>query len=171
MVRISKLGGTGLLVILLLLLAVMPAFAGEKDQDGESTPVKKALTFRAMLTGAEEVPPVDTAGHGQALFRFSRTLKTMDYKLAVFGLKDVFAAHIHCAPKGVNGPVGVTLYMGDPVSPDGLLAQARISAPNPGNACGWETLADVAAALGSGDAYVNVHTLAHPAGEIRGQIH
>jgi len=64
---------------------------------------------------------------------------------------------------------------------DGILAQGTKTAPDPGNACGWVTLADVAAAMRSGDAYVNVHTNDgidpvntgpgdFPAGEIRGQI-
>lgn len=166
-----KFAGSLTLVVLLLLVAVVPAFAVEKEPAGKEELPKVKLTFRAHLTGAEEVPPVDTDGRGQALFRFNRNMKRLDYKLAVFGLKDVVAAHIHCGALGVNGPVGVTLFMGGPVTPEGILAQARVSAPNDGNACGWETLADVAAAISSGNAYVNVHTLAHPPGEIRGQIH
>ena len=37
------------------------------------------------------------------------------------------------------------------------------------DACGT-TLVDIAAAMDAGMTYVNVHTLANPAGEIRGQI-
>jgi hypothetical protein len=86
-------------------------------------------------------------------------------------LQDIFAAHIHCAPAGVNGPIGVTLFSGGPVSIDrGLLVNASFAEPNAGNACGWETLADVIDAIASGDTYINIHTLAHPPGEIRGQI-
>lgn len=103
--------------------------------------------------------------------------------LTVANIENVFAAHIHCGAAGVAGPVGVTLFMG-PVGGgrvDGVLAQGVITAPDAGNGCGWTDLAMVIAALGSGDAYVNVHTsdgLApadsgpgdFPAGEIRGQI-
>jgi hypothetical protein len=43
-------------------------------------------------------------------------------------------------------------------------------APASGNACGWDDLADVLAAIADGIAYVNIHTRQHGGGEIRGQI-
>ncbi|MEW6403930.1 MAG: CHRD domain-containing protein [Chloroflexota bacterium] len=98
-------------------------------------------------------------------------------------MENVVAAHIHCGAAGVNGPVGVTLFMGTPGSGpvNGLLARGAITAPDPGNACGWVTLADVLAAISTGNTYVNVHTNDgvdpantgpgdFPGGEIRGQI-
>jgi hypothetical protein len=51
------------------------------------------------------------------------------------------------------------------------LAQETITSPDDGNACGWQSLADVIAAIEAGDAYVNVHTTTVPSGEIRGQLH
>jgi hypothetical protein len=96
----------------------------------------------------------------------------MDFRLRVRKLRDGVAAHIHCAPAGENGPVGVTLFSGGPVSiKKGILASGTITAPDEGNSCGWASLADVADAVSSGLAYVNVHTLANPAGEVRGQLH
>lgn len=130
-----------------------------------------AANFRTHLSGDEEVPPVDTNAQGEAIFTFSQDLSMLSYQLNVANIEDVFASHIHCAPDGVNGPVGVTLFSGDPVSPDGVLAQATVSAPDPDNACSWSNLQDVLTAVRNGYAYVNVHTLNHPAGEIRGQIH
>ena len=64
---------------------------------------------------------------------------------------------------------------------NGTLAQGTITAPDPGNACGWTDLAAVLAAMASGDTYVNVHTNDgvappntgpgdFPGGEIRGQV-
>ena len=127
--------------------------------------------FRAHLSGDEEVPPVETDAQGQATFKFDRDLTELSFKLNVATIDDVVAAHIHCAPEGVNGPVGVTLFTGGPISPNGILAEGTVVAPDEGNACTWDSLADVESAIRHGFGYVNVHTLAHPPGEIRGQIH
>jgi hypothetical protein len=126
--------------------------------------------FRAPLSGAEENPPVDTTAQGLAKFQLDATGSSLSYKLIVANIEDVFAAHIHCGAVGMNGPVGVTLFGGSTVTVNGILAQGDIMAPNEGNACGWTTLADVVAALESGDTYVNVHSTAVPSGEIRGQV-
>ena len=48
--------------------------------------------------------------------------------------------------------------------------QGSFTAPDPGNACGWEDLADVLGAMATGGAYVNVHSTNHPGGEIRGHV-
>lgn len=129
-----------------------------------------SMNFRAHLSGDEEVPPVDTNAQGQALFNADEMAATMDYQLIAANIENVVASHIHCAPAGVNGPVGVTLFSGGPVSPDGILAEGTIMAPDPGNRCDWMSMEEVFAAIRSGNAYVNVHTQANPGGEIRGQI-
>ena len=48
--------------------------------------------------------------------------------------------------------------------------QSTFSGPDPGNACGWTSLADVLEAMAAGDTYVNVHTTNFTGGEIRGQV-
>jgi hypothetical protein len=48
--------------------------------------------------------------------------------------------------------------------------QGTFTGPDSGNTCGWVDLADVLGAMATGNAYVNIHTSAHPGGEIRGQI-
>jgi hypothetical protein len=127
--------------------------------------------YSATLTGAEEVPPTITIAHGDAAFRFNDDNSSLSYKVVVRNILDVVAAHIHCAPAGTNGPVGVTLYSAAPGGEvDGILVVASVAAPDAGNACGWTTLADVHAAMDAGNAYINVHTSAVPSGLIRGQI-
>ena len=125
-------------------------------------------SFVASLKGQSEATPVDTNAQGTALFKVKEG--DLTFKLIVANIDDVFAAHIHCAPEGLNGPVGVTLFGGETVSVNGILSQGPITAPNAGNACGWEDVDDILDALASGDTYVNVHTLGNPPGEIRGQI-
>ena len=118
--------------------------------------------------GHNEVPPVETQGQCQAIFKVRNG--NLSYKLIVANLEDVVAAHIHCAPIGSNGPVGVTLFAGSPSTISGILAQGPILAPDGGNGCGWADVDDILAAIASGNTYVNVHTLASLPGEVRGQI-
>jgi CHRD domain len=139
--------------------------------------------FAAPLSGSEEVPARDTNAKGVATFKLSSDGTGLDYKVNVANIENVFAAHIHCGAVGVSGPVGVTLFSGAPAGGriDGTLAEGTITAPDPGNACGWADLAAVVAAISSGNTYVNVHTNDgvappntgpgdFPGGEIRGQI-
>ena len=136
-----------------------------------------------MLSGGDEVPPRDTGARGVAIFRLDAAGTELGFRLVVANIENVFAAHIHCGAVGVNGPIGVTLFMGSPGGgrTDGVLAAGSVTAPDPGNGCGWADLDAVVAALESGNAYVNVHTNDgvapidtgpgdFPGGEIRGQV-
>lgn len=125
------------------------------------------LKFEAQLSGAEEVPPVATEGEGEAKFESDGT--SVEFELKWKSLKaSAFASHIHCGVRGMNGPVGVTLFAG-PRGTEGEV-QGTFTAPDPGNGCGWDDLSDVLGAMATGGAYVNIHTPAHPGGEIRGQV-
>lgn len=126
--------------------------------------------FSTTLSGQNEVPPVETEASGEATFVLTQNGEGIEYEVTVENIENVVAAHIHCGEPDENGPVGVTLYQGDPVSEDGVLAEDEVTAPDDGNDCGWENLADVVDAMRDGSTYVNVHTEANPAGEIRGQI-
>ena len=135
--------------------------------------------FVSPLRGAEEVPPVDTKGTGLAKFQLREGSMELDYKLIAAHIEDVTQAHIHCGAAGVAGPIVVFLFGFDPagVDPNGILAEGTItpgdviplpdSAECPGGIADFEELIE---RLESGNAYTNVHTIAHPAGEIRGQI-
>jgi hypothetical protein len=142
-----------------------------------------AKKFVARLSGSSEVPARSTLARGTATFFWNEEADGFDYMLAVANISNVVASHIHCAAAGVNGPIGVTLFMGTagsgPIS--GLIARGTLTAPDPGNACGWADMSAVASAMLSGNAYVNVHTNDgvaptntgpgdFPGGEIRGQI-
>jgi hypothetical protein len=137
----------------------------------------------AQLDANQEVPPRETEATGEATFQLSNETQ-LDFTLNLVNLKNVVAAHIHCAPEGENGAVGVTLF--DPVIPgegsvDVTSIRGSITAPDAENGCEWADLAAVVEAMRSGDAYVNVHTDDgvdpldtgpgdFPGGEIRGQI-
>jgi len=142
-----------------------------------------ARNFMAELSGDNEVPARETDAFGGAFFRLNEDGTALSFRLKVARIENITASHIHCGAAGVNGPVGVTLFMGSAGSGpfSGLLASGMITAPDAGNSCGWVTLEDVVMAMKSGDTYVNVHTNDgvaptntgpgdFPGGEIRGQI-
>ncbi len=139
--------------------------------------------FVANLSGGQEVPARDTQAVGVATFKLRADGAALLFKVNVANIDNPVAAHIHCGAVGVNGPVGVTLFVAPPAggAVTGTLAEGTITAPDAGNACGWTDLAAVLAAMQTGDTYVNVHTNDgtpptdtgpgdFPGGEIRGQI-
>ena len=154
-------------LLLVLMIIALFAFVGSA--------VAQPANFRAHLSGGEENPAVATTATGQAVFQLDSSGTSLNFKLIVANIDNVFAAHIHCGEVGVNGPVGATLFFTPPPNPgrvDGILAQGTITTPDSGNSCGWGDLAAVVAAMQSGDTYVNAHTLpGTPSGEVRGQIH
>ena len=124
--------------------------------------------FVAPLSGGQEVPPVQTMTRGNAVFQLSKDGTELSYKLIVANIEDVFAAHIHDGGQGVNGPVIVGLYTSGQIEGrfSGILAQGVISEQS----LGEEAFANLLEKIMTGGAYVNVHTIENPAGEIRGQI-
>lgn len=134
-------------------------------------------SFNTHLRGDEVVPPVATNGTGEAILYVGKGASRVGFKLLLAGLENVTAAHIHCGLEGVNGPAVAALYEGPPVSPRGTLAVGTVSDANliarPASPVCPGGVADAAAMIAkmrSGHAYVSVRTLAHPGGEIRGQI-
>lgn len=135
--------------------------------------------FEAPLSGREEVPAVDTNAAGDTVLRLNDEGTEIDFRLMVANIDDVTQAHIHCGSAGVNGPVVAFLFgFADPaVTINGILSEGTITdgnvIPRPDSeACpgGVGDLDDLIAKMRSGGAYVNVHTVEHPGGEIRGQI-
>ena len=137
--------------------------------------------FVAVLSAQEEVPTPtgDTAGRGVATFKLSPDGSSLDFKLNVANIDDVTQSHIHCGAPGVAGPVVVFLFgfVADGVTVNGRLSEGTITPANviarpdsaacPGGIADFE---DLLAKMRSGQAYVNVHTIENPPGEIRGQL-
>jgi hypothetical protein len=147
--------------------------SGPSDLRSPSAPA--ADHFHATASGREEVPPNDSRGRGTATFELSDDGTSLTYRLIVANLEDVTQSHIHIAPAGVNGPVVVFLFgfVAGGVTQNGVLAEGTITQANliarPAIGFGG-TMAELLAAMRSGNAYVNVHTVALPGGEVRGQV-
>ncbi len=120
-----------------------------------SPALAEMMKMSATLEAAQEVPPNDSAGKGTADITFDTESKKLDWTIEYSGLTgDATAAHFHGpAAKGENADVAVPIE--DAKS----------------GATGTATLTDAQAAdLTAGRYYVNIHTAAHPDGEIRGQV-
>jgi hypothetical protein len=131
--------------------------------------------FIATQSGGEEVPPVATRGRGTAVFSLSEDGTELSYKLITTNVAGITQSHIHIGEVGVNGPVVVFLFglVADGVTSTGILAEGTIVEADlierPAIGFG-ATMAELVAAMRSGGSYVNVHTLAFPGGEVRGQV-
>ena len=124
-----------------------------------------AEVFTASLSGAQEVSPVTTSGTGSATVVISADRSTITYLVTYSGLSGAaVAAHIHTAAAGANGPI--ILPFPSPASP----ISGSFTATDLTPAGGVTTFAQAIAAIEGGTTYVNIHTAAHPGGEIRGQL-
>jgi hypothetical protein len=111
--------------------------------------------FMADLSGASEVPPNDSGGTGTANITYDTDSKELAWTIEYSGLTGpVTAAHFHGpAAEGENAGVAVPIEVAE------------------GTMEGSVTLNDEQAGhLAEGMLYVNIHTDAHPDGEIRGQV-
>ncbi|WP_024510498.1 CHRD domain-containing protein [Bradyrhizobium sp. ARR65] len=115
-----------------------------------------AEKFKATLDGKSEVPPTTSTGTGTADIDYDPASKKLSWTVTYSGLTGpATAAHFHGpAEAGKNAGVAVAI-------------PNATSSPVKGSA----TLTDAQAAdLEAGKYYVNIHTSANPAGEIRGQV-
>jgi len=109
--------------------------------------------IKVSLTGAEEVPPVNTQAKGSGSFRVAED-GTISGSVTTEGVQGMMA-HIHQGAKGQNGPVIVPLTKsGDTYTvPEGRkLTQPQMDA------------------LKAGNLYVNVHSPQNKGGEVRAQL-
>lgn len=119
----------------------------------------ETISFKASLKASEEVPSNDSKGTGSVTASYDSASKTLTWKGTYSGLTGTATmAHFHGPGEpGKNAGVAVWISTKD--------------TPMPSSFEGKATLTDAQAAdLMGGRWYVNIHTAAHPAGEIRGQV-
>jgi hypothetical protein len=122
-----------------------------------SPSMAEMIKMKADLKASNEVPPGDSKGSGSVDVTYDTASKNLSWKGTYSGLTGpATAAHFHAGAPGKNGGVVVPIFAGP-------------TAKSPFE--GSKTLTDAQAAeLMKGDWYVNVHTAANKAGEIRGQV-
>jgi hypothetical protein len=138
--------GVGAVAALAIALPLLPA-------GGTTTTTELA----AQLDGAQEVPPADANGVGDAfVFGTPSDPRALCYVVIVNRIRPAQAAHIHRGAAGVNGPVVVPLR-----------------APSDGDSAACVQVRErlVARILANPqNFYVNVHNRPFPDGAIRGQL-
>jgi hypothetical protein len=130
------------------------------------------LQFNAGLNGANETTPTGSTATGIATLFYddNNTALTTDdsynFSLSAFGLSGLVSGmHIHApAAPGFNGPVVVPL-----TSPNFLVFNSASSILIGGAGIAPPSSVFLSQ-LQAGLAYVNLHTVLYPGGEIRGQL-
>jgi hypothetical protein len=143
MTPIFKKSGLGLAMA----IATAAIFAGASG-------IANAKEVPLSLAGDQEVPAVTTEAKGSGMLNINDD-KTVSGSVTTKGVKGTMA-HIHQGAAGKNGPVIVPLEKkGD----DGWAVPAGAKLTD----AQYKSYKD-------GDLYVNVHSAAHPGGEIRAQL-
>ena len=128
-------------------LAAAVLFAGSAGWAG-------AATLHVKLAGSHEVPAVSTKARGSAVIVVKRD-GAVSGTISTYFIKGTMA-HIHEGAPGTEGPPIITLAAGSKGT--WVVPQGSKLTPHQYQ----EFLA--------GQLYVNVHSAAHPGGEIRGQL-
>jgi CHRD domain len=116
-------------------------------------------TFTVPLSGAQQVPAVQTNGSGTATLTYDPATRSLTWSVVFSGLSsDATMAHFH-GPAASGKNAGVLIWV------------SKQGAPPASPITGETTLTpEQAQQFMAGDWYLNVHTKEHPGGEIRGQV-
>jgi hypothetical protein len=147
-----------------LLVALLAACGGSGSGDPDR--------FNAVLFGANQVPPVSSASTALFGFEMKEDDTVVFYRGSIIGLErdEIAGVSVNLGAPGENGPVLFALD-GELVDDDTELdVEGVLLASDLEGDSGLATIRDAVQAIRDGRAYVNVTTVANPAGEIRGPI-
>ena len=119
-------------------------------------PMSKTSSATNQMSGAQEVPPKPGSGAGTVVTTLNKETRALRWTITYSGLSGlVTAGHFHGpAQPGANAGVVVPFAgpLASPIIGSASLTPAQIDQVKQGL---W---------------YINLHTAAHPGGEIRGQV-
>ena len=120
-----------------------------------SVAMAETVTFKAEMLGTNESPANDSTARGLAEATFDTGTKELQYNVIYSGLSGpAMGAHIH-GPADAGNNAGILVPFPHTESP--ITGSAKLNDQQ-------------AQELLDGRLYVNIHTKAHPGGEIRGQL-
>ena len=128
------------------------------------------LGFSAQLAPENEVQPSAVVSAGEGFARATSVGGQQLFLGAVgFDLSGpIVAAHLHLGAEGTNGPVVLDMTSG--IFPNGEVVRFRADGAQLVGPLDGADFADFLGEVAAGNVYVNLHTAAFPAGEIRGQL-
>ena len=148
-----------------------------------------AQVVTTHLVGYQETPQtINSAGSGSFVAKISEDGTSIEYELSYGGLSStVLQSHIHFGRPATSG--GIVLFLctnlgnapatvpapqacpAQPATITGTLTAANVIAlAGQGIDSGSAGFGEMLKAIRAGAAYVNVHTMSHPSGEIRGRL-
>lgn len=144
------------------LLPALMAVASACD-NGPTDPVPE---YQAALAGAAVIPPVSTAATGSA--DFTVEANAISYTVTATNVGGITSVTIHTGDATTQGPAVVSLF--DQPAGTGAIGSTFAAGSVGESSLNGITLAALVGAFQSSTAYVLVKTLAHPSGEMRGQV-
>jgi len=158
-----------------MMMAPMMAPSMDPMMGPAMAPMMMPAMYNLTLLPSLEVPAtMNTMASGMCMLTF--TDMAIKYTLTVMDITAVTAAHIHGGAVGANGPVLAFLYKSPMMPPanttmNGPLTSGMLMSKDfVGPAKNMTVMAFYNKYIASGAAYVNVHTVANPDGEIRAQV-
>ena len=145
----------GSIHLYLLLALIMIGMGSCNKSNTMPTDIPPSLTFHCTLNGAGEIPANGSLATGTATFIFNPVTNILSGSVSYTGITSTLA-HIHRAPAGKEGVVVFALGSQMLTSPISFTSDPLDATQK----------ADLLAEL----YYVNLHSAAYPAGEIRGQL-
>ena len=147
---------SGIFIAIIASIAALLLGSCSDSGDGMTVP-EQGVVKTTFLTGFQEVPAKNTGAVGFGTATVIPSTRTITGSITTTGITGT-AAHIHEGPAGVAAPVIVPMTETPPgsgqwvIAPNTVLTESQF------------------ASFQSGNLYFNVHTVANPGGEIRGQI-
>jgi len=134
--------------------------------------------FYAFLSGEETLPPQATEAWGRATFRFLDGGEKLFFRLEVYDVDDVLMAHLRLGLPGREGPILLWLFPEEPPPTplrfpgrfNGVLAERVVDASALTGPLTGQSLLKLKEEMANGRTFVQVDTVRHQIGEIRGQV-
>ncbi|QPM68048.1 CHRD domain-containing protein [Atribacter laminatus] len=161
-----------LLVLSLIFLGTLTTLAIEP------IPISQNYQYMAILSGDEAIPPQNTGAFGKAYFSISQDMDQITYQVEVYNIYDVLMVTLRLGSPGKEGSLIVWLFPENPPPTplkykglfEGVLAEGIITEDRLAGRLKGFPLFSLVQEIENGRVFVQVDTLLHQIGELRGQL-